>query len=316
MPLKTATENETLKGAGGAAAAARPAPRATSRSTRPAPAAARQRLQLLRKNRTTDGLRRRQDGRRTTEVAPGAVNSLDVAMLVDKSVRPRGRRSRRRVAAPPASTPARGDTLSVARSPSPSATPAPKAGPIPTGLLGPPKYVALGLGVLLFLFFCHPGSASASPPRSAEPTWLREISAPCAGPELGDGSQARPAAGALAASGRPSRQPGPADRSRSSSAPGWPRTSHGDRALEAGRRRPRGDADGRTRPPCPRRPRAGARRRRSSATAPGRGRGAVGRDGRARGVSHGSTRRACSTSSPTALDSKAGLMSGGIDYAR
>ena len=92
---------------------------------------------------------------------------------------------------------ARGDTLSVQEVAfaKPVAAPPAKAGPIPAGAATYAKYVALGLGILLFLVFVTRAIRKRERSSLGEPTWLTEISAPRSVSELGDGSQAALAAG-------------------------------------------------------------------------------------------------------------------------
>ena len=126
-------------------AAARPpaAPRAparTSRPTRRAAAGGGANSNYQRKTENTDfGVDKTVEH---TEVAPGAVNKLNVALVVDKSVpgrrlrgRPEGGRERRRHRHD-----ARRHDPGRARSPFAKVA-APKAGPVPTALLGPLKWV-------------------------------------------------------------------------------------------------------------------------------------------------------------------------------
>jgi flagellar M-ring protein FliF len=73
---------------------------------------------------------------------------------------------------------ARGDTLTVNRVAfAKSETPAAEAAPL-AGKLGYAKWAALGLGVLLFLFFVARGLRKREREALGEPTWLREITAP------------------------------------------------------------------------------------------------------------------------------------------
>ena len=92
-PLTTTEDTETLSGAGAARRAAPRAPAPTSRPTRTAaaPAATATRNYKSKKGTTTTASTRRSP---TRKIAAGAVNKLNVALLVDKSV-PAGRRSRR-----------------------------------------------------------------------------------------------------------------------------------------------------------------------------------------------------------------------------
>jgi flagellar M-ring protein FliF len=116
-----------------------------------------------------------------TKVAPGAVNKLNVALIVDKTV-------------PAAEIPAlqkavssaagidvqRGDTLAVSQIAfaKPGTATAPGMSPA-GGMIGYAKYGAAGLGLLAFMFF----SARHLRRREGEmlmrePNWLREIEAP------------------------------------------------------------------------------------------------------------------------------------------
>jgi flagellar M-ring protein FliF len=123
---------------------------------------------------------------------------MDVAVMVDKNAKPDMAAIHNALSSAAGIQAARGDTLSVQEIAfaKPAATPAPKAGPIPAGAANYAKYVALGLGVLLFLFFVTRAIRKRERSSLGEPTWLTEISAPRSVAELGDGSQA-----ALAAAG-------------------------------------------------------------------------------------------------------------------
>ena len=86
-----------------------------------------------------------------TQKAPGAVNQMNVALLIDKSVPANVATALEQtvgVAAGVDTT--RGDTITSTQLA--FAKPAtPKAGPVPTTFLGPAKWVGLGLAALLFL---------------------------------------------------------------------------------------------------------------------------------------------------------------------
>ena len=116
---------------------------------------------------------------RDTEFAQGAVEKQNVAVVLDASVaarrRPRDpdrrgvrRRHRRRRAA---------TQLTVSRVAF-AKPPAAKAASPVAGYLGYAKWAALGLAVLLFLFFVTRAPAKREREALGEPVWLREITAP------------------------------------------------------------------------------------------------------------------------------------------
>jgi flagellar M-ring protein FliF len=114
----------------------------------------------------------------TTDVAPGAINKLSVALMVDKSVPPATFNAlKATVAAAAGITPTRGDTLQAGQMA--FAKPAvPKAGPVPVSLLQPLKWVGLGIGTLLFLFFVSRHLRRREGEMLASPSWLTEIEEP------------------------------------------------------------------------------------------------------------------------------------------
>ena len=113
-----------------------------------------------------------------TEVAPGAVNKLNVALMVDKSVPPDVFNSlEQTVSAAAGIDQARGDTFEAAQMAFAKAE-TPKAGPVPTTLLGPLKWVGLGLASLLFLFFMVRGMKKRENDNLGTPAWLAEIEEP------------------------------------------------------------------------------------------------------------------------------------------
>lgn len=118
-----------------------------------------------------------------TVVAPGAVNKLDVALMVDSSV-PAAQVTalQKSVAAMAGVTPTRGDTLAVttlafAAAPKSTGTAAASGGlPIPAAMLGLLKWVGVLLGSGIFLFFLRKNLKRREGEGVAiEPTWLREI---------------------------------------------------------------------------------------------------------------------------------------------
>ena len=54
----------------------------------------------------------------------------------------------------------------------------PKTGPVPTTLLAPLKWVGLGLGSLIFLFFMTRGLRKREGENLGTPSWLTEIEEP------------------------------------------------------------------------------------------------------------------------------------------
>jgi flagellar M-ring protein FliF len=115
---------------------------------------------------------------KTTDVAPGAINQLNVALLVDKSVPPAVFNSLKQTVATAAGVQAsRGDTLTATQMGFAKAA-TPKTGPVPTNLLGPLKWVGLGLGALIFLFFMARGLRKREAESLGTPAWLKEIEEP------------------------------------------------------------------------------------------------------------------------------------------
>jgi flagellar M-ring protein FliF len=120
----------------------------------------------------------------TTDVAPGAINQLNVALVVDKSVPPNTLASLQKTIAGAAGVNAkRGDTITATQMAFAKPV-APKTGPVPTTLLGPLKWVGLGLASLLFLFFVSRGLRKREGQELAGPAWLTEIEEPVSLAEL------------------------------------------------------------------------------------------------------------------------------------
>jgi flagellar M-ring protein FliF len=124
-----------------------------------------------------------------TEVAPGAVNGLNVALVADSSVPPATLASLKQTIANAAGVKAsRGDTITASQFA--FAKPAaPKTGPVPTSLLGPLKWVGLGLASLLFLFFMTRALKRREGEQLAGPAWLTEIEEPVSLAELEERTQ-------------------------------------------------------------------------------------------------------------------------------
>jgi flagellar M-ring protein FliF len=113
-----------------------------------------------------------------TKIAKGAVNKLNVALMVDKSVPADVFNSlEQTVSAAAGIDQARGDTFQAAQIAFAKAE-TPKAGPVPTTLLGPLKWVGLGLASLLFLFFMVRGMKKRESENLGTPAWLTTIDEP------------------------------------------------------------------------------------------------------------------------------------------
>jgi flagellar M-ring protein FliF len=113
-----------------------------------------------------------------TKKATGGVNKLDIALLVDKSVpAPVFESLKQTVGAAAGFDTTRGDSMQAAQMA--FAKPAtPKAGPVPTTMLGPLKWVGLGLASLLFLFFMTRGLKKRESENLGTPAWLTTIEEP------------------------------------------------------------------------------------------------------------------------------------------
>ena len=112
-----------------------------------------------------------------TKKAKGTVNKLNVALMVDKSVPADVFDSlEQTVSAAAGIDQARGDTFQAAQMAFAKAE-TPKAGPVPTTLLEPLKWVGLGLAALLFLFFMTRGMRKRES-ENLTPAWLTEIEEP------------------------------------------------------------------------------------------------------------------------------------------
>jgi flagellar M-ring protein FliF len=174
-PLKQVDETEKLKGGSGGAGAAGTASNIPSYAQSAAGGSSNYDRKSTTKDFGVDKTVTR------TKVAPGGVNRLNVALVVDKSV-PKAELPAIQAAVSGAAgiLPSRGDTIAVSQVAfaKPAAVAAPGASPV-GGMLGYAKIGALALALLGFLFF----SARQLRRREGEtlvrePNWLREIEAP------------------------------------------------------------------------------------------------------------------------------------------
>jgi flagellar M-ring protein FliF len=124
-----------------------------------------------------------------TEVAPGTVKKLNVALVTDASVPAATLASLKATIASAAGIDAaRGDVITAATLPFAKPV-APKTGPVPTTLIGPLKWVGVGLAALLFLFFMTRALKRREGEQLAGPAWLTEIEEPVSLAELEERTQ-------------------------------------------------------------------------------------------------------------------------------
>jgi flagellar M-ring protein FliF len=126
-----------------------------------------------------------------TQKAQGAVNRLDIGLVVDKNAKiaPADLAALKKTISSAAGLQsARGDTLNVSAVPFAKVA-APKttgALPIPPAFAGILKGLGIGIGALIFLFFITRHLRKREQEALAdEPSWLRELEPPRALPELG-----------------------------------------------------------------------------------------------------------------------------------
>lgn len=123
----------------------------------------------------------------TIDVAQGAVNRLNVALVLDKSVTggatgaPAAKQLKdieNTVATAAGLDTTRGDTITATQLAFAKPPPPPGAGPVPAGLLAPLKWVGLGLGALLFCFFMLRHLKRREGSELPQPAWLSQIDQP------------------------------------------------------------------------------------------------------------------------------------------
>jgi flagellar M-ring protein FliF len=119
----------------------------------------------------------------TTKIAPGAVNKLNVSLVLDKSVpAAQAAQLKQAVATAAGISPARGDTMTMSqvKFAAPPKVPAAATGlPIPPAFAGILKGAGAGLAALMFLFFATRHLRRREGEElMREPSWLRQLDAP------------------------------------------------------------------------------------------------------------------------------------------
>jgi flagellar M-ring protein FliF len=203
--LSTKKDNETLKGtgaAGGGGAAG------TASNTVPSYAGAAGGAGSNYKHKTEETVNGVDKQVAETQVAPGAVNKMNVAVLIDASVPPKSVAAiRQAVASTAGITPGRGDKLSVSQVAF-AKPPAPAKQPATATALGFAKYIVAGLGLLAFLFFVTRHlRRRENQALLGQPVWLREIESPTSLAELERGMDAYGDTMALPRARRPEPNP-------------------------------------------------------------------------------------------------------------
>jgi flagellar M-ring protein FliF len=205
VPLTIQKDNETLKG-GGAAGAGGAA--GTASNTVPSYAGAGGGANSNYKHTSGQTQMALDKQIAKTQVAPGAVNKMNVAVLIDKGV-PKAEVAAVRAAVQNAAgiTPKRGDTLSVSQVAF-AKPPAPPKQAAAASMLGYAKYAAAGIALLAFLFFVTRHLRRREDQALlGEPVWLREIEAPTSLAELERGTYRDDDTMALPRARRPDANP-------------------------------------------------------------------------------------------------------------
>jgi flagellar M-ring protein FliF len=180
-PLKVTNDVETLKGAGGAGGAGGGAAGATGNITGYAGGGASGGKSNYKHTVKTEELGVNKTIVKT-KVAPGAVNRLNVSLVLDQSVpAAQAAQLKQAVATAAGVNPARGDTMTMSQV---KFAPLPKAAaagglPIPPAFAGILKGAGAGLAALLFLFFVSRHLRRREGEElMREPSWLRQLDAP------------------------------------------------------------------------------------------------------------------------------------------
>jgi flagellar M-ring protein FliF len=175
-PLESNVETETLKGTGGAGS--KTGANANVPTYAQTAGGSGNSNYKRKTDKTTFGVDKKVTKR---TIAPGAVNKLDVALLVDKTVpKDQAAALKSAVAAAAGIDPKRGDTItqSVVSFAKPKAAPGPAGLPVPPAFLTPLKYAGIGLASLVFLFLVTRALRRREQEAIPMPTWLSEIEGP------------------------------------------------------------------------------------------------------------------------------------------
>jgi flagellar M-ring protein FliF len=200
-PLQSNVETETLKGTGGSGSNKTGANANIPQYAQNAASGGGNSDYKRKTDKTTYGVDKKVVKR---TIAPGAVNKLDVALLVDKSV-PAAQATalKNAVAAAAGINPKRGDTItqSTIAFTKPKAAPGPAGLPVPPAFMAPLKYAGIGLASILFLFFVTRALRKREQEAIPMPTWLSEIEGPRPLAELERSTSPTPTAIAAEAGG-------------------------------------------------------------------------------------------------------------------
>jgi flagellar M-ring protein FliF len=178
-PLHTTKETESLKGSGSASGG-------TAGAAANLPTYAQNAASASGGNsnykRTTDNTDFGVDKTVTrTKVAPGAINKLDVSLMVDKSIpAAQAKQLKNAIAAAAGINAKRGDTItqSTVSFAKPPAAAGPAGLPVPPAFVAPLKYAGIGLASIIFLFLVTRALRRRETEALPMPTWLSEIEGP------------------------------------------------------------------------------------------------------------------------------------------
>lgn len=177
-PASTATSTETLKGTGTTPSSGTAGNTATNLSSYASSSGGNSNYN----NKTATTAYNDSHTIARTTVAPGAINRQSISVLVNSRKVPASELPtiRSTVEAAVGYNAKRGDTFSIGSLPfAKVATPTAASTSTTSGMMGKIKYVVLGLGAFLFLFFMSRALRKRESEQFAgQPTWLRELEQP------------------------------------------------------------------------------------------------------------------------------------------